>query len=96
MIYAFLWETVNSDSEILGVRIVWSPSTTYTGSTSKGTWQYSEKPQTSVSKQTMALGLLKAVTSMNTFLVSIDILETSELIIGGTEQTLLSQSKISG
>lgn len=44
----------------------------------------------------MAFGRLSAVTSIKTFLVSIEILEKSELIIGGTEHTLSSQSKIKG
>lgn len=58
------------------------------GSTSNGFSQYYEKDQISVFKQVMAFGLLKAVTSMNTFLVLIEIFEWSELIIGGTERTL--------
>ncbi len=42
------------------------------------------------------MGLLNAVTSINTFFVSIEIFEKSEFIIGGTEHTLSSESNISG
>lgn len=47
-------------------------------------------------KQIIAFGLLRAVTYIKTFLVFFEIFEKSELIIGGTEQTLSSESKISG
>ena len=92
---AFLWETVNSRGETLGVRKRSSPLMISTGSTWNGTWQYSEKDQMMLLRQMKALGLLRAVTSMSTFRVLIDILECSPLMIGGTEQTtsLLSSTK---
>lgn len=49
-----------------------------------------------VFKQVIAFGLLNAVTSMKTFLVLIDILEWSELMIGGTDKTRSLLSKIKG
>ena len=58
--------------------------------------QYSENDQTNVFRQVKALGLLKAVTSIKTFFVLIDILEWLELIIGGTDNTLSLLSKING
>lgn len=78
------------------MRTLLSPSIISTGSISKGIWQYYEKAHTSVIKQIIAFGLLRAVTSINTFFVSIDIFDLSEFIIGGTEHTLSSQSKING
>lgn len=67
-----------------------------TGSTSNGVLQYSEKDQIKVFKQVIAFGLLKAVTSMKTFLVLIEIFEWSELMIGGTDRTLSWLSKTRG
>ncbi len=67
-----------------------------TGSTSNAVWQYSEKDQIKVFKQVMALGLLKAVTSMKTFFVLIEIFECSELMIGGTDKTRSFLSKTRG
>lgn len=79
-----------------GVRVVFSPSTISMGSISNGTSQYSEKAQTIVIKLIIALGLLSAVTSIRTLVVSIEILEKSELMMGGTEQTLSSASRTKG
>jgi hypothetical protein len=45
------------------------------GSTSKGLSQYSEKDQMRVLRHVIAFGLLKAVTSIKTFFVLIDIFE---------------------
>jgi hypothetical protein len=73
---------------MFGVKVVVYPSTISTGSIWNGTSQYSEKAHTKVNKQIIALGLLRAVTSMKTLLVSIEIFEASEFIIGGTEHTL--------
>lgn len=68
----------------------------YTGSTVNFSWQYSEKDHTKVLRHTIAFGLFRAVTSMNTFRVVIDIFDFSELMIGGTEHTCPSPSKING
>lgn len=58
--------------------------------------QYCENAQTIVVKQIIAFGRLNAVISMNTFFVSIEILECSELMMGGTEHTLSLLSRIKG
>lgn len=67
---------------------LYSPWMISIGSTSNGFAQYSEKDQMRVFKHVIAFGLLKAVTSMKTFFVLIEILEWSEFMIGGTERTL--------
>lgn len=93
--YAFLCWTINYLGDTLGVKNLYSPLMISTGSTWKGTAQYSEKDHIILFRQINAFGLLRAVTSIKTFLVFIEILECSPLIIGGTEHTtsLLSKTK---
>jgi hypothetical protein len=67
-----------------------------TGSTSNGVLQYSENDQTKVFKQVIAFDLLRAVISIKTFLVLIDIFECSELMIGGTDKIRPWPSKTRG
>lgn len=90
------WETYHFLDAHSGVVSTLSPLTTSTDSTVNAYLQYSEKPQTKVFKVTMAFGFDVAVISIKTFLVYSDILEYSELMIGGREQIYPVLSKING
>ena len=96
IVSALEWWMMNSFFSIWGVINLYSPWIISIGSTSNGFAQYSEKDQIRVFKHVIAFGLLKAVTSMKTFFVLIEILEWSEFMIGGTERTLSWLSKIKG
>ena len=74
---------------------LWSEMT-LTGSIVKGSAQYLENMATMMLQTMSSLVWSVAVMSIKTFVVSSVILERSLLMMGGSEQTFLSASRITG